>query len=130
VASIDAAHRQRKDAAGKPWLGIGYHFVIGNGQGMPDGKIEPTSRWTKQLAGAHAGHNAQNENGIGICLVGDFTDVPPTPKQLASVKDLVAVLSKEYAIGPRNIVPHSELRATQCPGRLFPLEDVRAAARP
>ena len=32
VASIHADHRRRVDAAGNPWLGIGYHFVIGNGR--------------------------------------------------------------------------------------------------
>ena len=31
VASINASHQERKGPSGKRWLGIGYHFVIGNG---------------------------------------------------------------------------------------------------
>src|SRR5437870_125474 len=45
VEGIDREHRQRKDAAGQPWQGIGYHFVIGNSQGMADGLVQPTFRW-------------------------------------------------------------------------------------
>ncbi|MEZ6045526.1 MAG: hypothetical protein R3C11_08100 [Planctomycetaceae bacterium] len=45
VESIHETHLKRRDKNGNPWLsGIGYHFVIGNGQGMEDGDIEPTFR--------------------------------------------------------------------------------------
>ena len=53
--SIHQEHLKRKDKEGNSWLGIGYHFVIGNGNGMADGEIEPTFRWRQQLQGAHAG---------------------------------------------------------------------------
>ncbi len=52
VGSIDAVHRRQKDRAGRPWLGIGYHFVIGNGNPLADGDIRPTFRWLQQLPGA------------------------------------------------------------------------------
>src|SRR6185369_5851266 len=68
VETIDENHRARTDSSGRPWLGIGYHFVIGNGQGMADGLVEPTFRWNDQLHGAHAGDQIHNEYGIGICL--------------------------------------------------------------
>ena len=55
VASIDAVHRLKRDLKGNPWLGIGYHFVVGNGHKMADGEVQPTFRWLQQLAGAHAG---------------------------------------------------------------------------
>ena len=45
VASIHEEHLRRKDKNGNAWLGIGYHFVIGNGSGMDDGEIEPTFRF-------------------------------------------------------------------------------------
>ena len=80
----------RKDAQGNPWLGIGYHFVIGNGRGMEDGQVEPTFRWKQQLAGAHAGQRRHNESGIGICLIGNFDEAPPTAKQLSALKELLA----------------------------------------
>jgi len=127
VDAIDAAHRQRTDEAGRPWLGIGYHFVIGNGNGMPDGLIEPTFRWTQQLHGAHAGDRIHNETGIGICLVGDFEESPPTERQLASLKQLVSMLRKQFDISSDHLVGHGSLKPTACPGRFFPLQEVIAA---
>lgn len=124
IESIDAEHRQRRDALGAPWLGIGYHFVIGNGQGMPDGLIEPTFRWRQQLHGAHAAVRSFNERGIGICLIGDFTQTAPTPKQIAATRQLLDDLSERYKIAPERILRHSEIVATECPGDKFPLDQV------
>lgn len=126
VETIDAEHRKRKDAAGNAWLGIGYHFVIGNGHGLADGVIEPTFRWRRQLAGAHAGTNQQNESGIGICLIGNFNDAEPTPRQLAAVQDLVAALASQYRLDRMAVVRHLDVRATECPGRNFPFDRVVA----
>ena len=124
VESIDDTHRQRKDGAGNPWRGIGYHFVIGNGQGMTDGAVVPTFRWREQTSGAHAGVKEYNEEGIGICLIGNFAEQPPTDAQLVTVRQLVAYLKGAYKIESRNVVGHAKVKATECPGRLFPLSDV------
>ena len=127
VASLDATHRRRVDSAGKPWLGIGYHFVVGNGQGMADGLVEPTFRWRQQLAGAHAGEARTNETGIGICLIGNFQETTPSGRQLAATKSLVAALATHYQIPRGRVLLHQDVRATECPGRLFPVADVLAA---
>lgn len=124
VASIDESHRNRKDKAGNPWLGIGYHFVIGNGQGMGDGEIEPTFRWKQQMHGAHAGVEDYNQHGIGIVLVGNFEKEPPSPAQLAAVKRLVGVLKADYGINSDHVVGHGSVKATACPGKYFPLAEV------
>ncbi len=124
VASIDAAHRRKKDSGGKPWLGIGYHFVVGNGHSMADGEIQPTFRWQRQLAGAHAGKREQNEHGIGICLIGNFDMAPPTEKQLVSLAALLKTLSTRYAISPTQVLRHRDVSPTLCPGRLFPWKQV------
>lgn len=124
VESIHATHRQRRDAVGNPWQGIGYHFVIGNGRGMDDGEIEATFRWRQQLAGAHAGVGDYNKAGIGICLVGNFESHPPTSKQLGSLRALIDVLCRQYAIPAQHVLRHGDVRATACPGRLFSLKDV------
>ncbi|MEJ7595664.1 MAG: peptidoglycan recognition family protein, partial [Planctomycetaceae bacterium] len=71
VESIHEEHLNRRDAEGNPWLGIGYHFVIGNGQGMPDGTVQATFRWQEQIQGAHSGSEVFNARGIGICLIGN-----------------------------------------------------------
>lgn len=121
VESIHEAHIARE------WLGIGYHFVIGNGNGMTDGAIEPTFRWREQLHGAHAGSDEYNQHGIGIALVGNFENHPPTAAQLAAIKRLVAVLKSEYEIDSERVIGHSEVKATACPGKQFPLQEVREA---
>lgn len=128
VESIHEAHLRRKDSAGRPWMGIGYHFVIGNGNGMPDGEIESTFRWKQQLHGAHAGGTKPefNELGIGIALIGNFQKKPPTEQQLRSVKRLVRSLAQDYRIASSNIIGHKDIRTTECPGELFPLQDVVA----
>jgi N-acetylmuramoyl-L-alanine amidase len=124
VESINEAHLKRKDRDGHSWLGIGYHFVIGNGQGMGDGEVEATFRWREQLAGAHAGDEDYNQHGIGVVLVGNFEQTTPTAAQLESVKRLVGFLKKECNITSDRIVGHREIKATACPGSLFPLAEV------
>ncbi|MCA9036112.1 MAG: N-acetylmuramoyl-L-alanine amidase [Planctomycetaceae bacterium] len=128
VESIHENHRRRRDAMGNPWLGIGYHFVIGNGNGMPDGHIAPTFRWQEQIHGAHSGNAEFNMRGIGICLIGHFEENQPTALQLSSAKRLIKTLSIRYNIGGSQIVGHSAVRATSCPGKLFPMQEMRESA--
>jgi len=129
VESIHAAHLKRKDSQGRPWKGIGYHFVIGNGNGMPDGQVESTFRWRTQIHGAHAGKREYNEYGIGIALVGNFEEEPPSEAQLRAVKRLVATLKRAYDIPSNEVVGHNDVRATACPGKYFPLAKVSRAER-
>jgi len=124
VSSIDRVHRQRI-ANGRHWLGIGYHFVIGNGQGMPDGQVESTFRWTRQIEGAHAGVADYNQYGIGIALIGNFETRPPTAAQLAAARQLVSALRTEYAISADRVIGHGDVKATACPGRFFSVSAIR-----
>lgn len=116
VESFDRTHKARG------WDGIGYHFVIGNGSGMGDGETVATFRWNEQRDGAHAGQRGFNARGIGICLVGNFTESPPTPKQLAAFDRLVAALNAGLALSEPRPIPHGRVKATQCPGPLFPAD--------
>jgi len=124
VKSIHAEHLKRT-TNGKPWLGIGYHFVIGNGKGMADGAVEATFRWRDQLHGAHAGKQVQNQHGIGIALVGHFDRQPPSPAQLASLRRLVSHLKTTHAIPATGLIGHGEIKKTACPGKLFPLAKLK-----
>ncbi len=107
--------------------GCGYHFVIGNGTGSRDGQIEVSQRWNNQKQGAHT-RNARthdaDEYGIGICLVGDFDQQPPSARQIAATQALIAYLSKRYNISSSNVRTHAHLAATKtvCPGKYFPSE--------
>jgi len=115
AALFDQWHRKRG------WDELGYHFVINNGRGGPDGRIEVGSRWRKQKWGAHTGgtpNNEYNNHGIGICLVGNYMTGLPTPVQLASLRRLVESLMAAYDIPRRNIIGHRDApnTSTQCPG--------------
>jgi N-acetyl-anhydromuramyl-L-alanine amidase AmpD len=121
---IDAEHRKILGING-----CGYHFVIGNGTGSRDGQIEVSQRWINQKQGAHT-RNARthdaDEYGIGICLVGDFDQQPPSAKQLAATKALIDYLNKRYNIAPEGLQTHAHLAATKtvCPGKFFPSEAI------
>lgn len=115
AARFDTIHRR------KGWDELGYHFVITNGQGGPDGAVQVGSRWIKQKHGAHCGGtpgNEYNEVGIGICLVGNFNDHMPTEAQLASLDELVEFLATYCDITPRNVIAHRDApnAATDCCG--------------
>lgn len=125
VESIHQEHLKRRDANGFHWLGIGYHFVIGNGHGMPDGSVQSTFRWKEQIHGAHSGNELFNTRGIGICLIGNFEEGPPTKSQLESLKRLIKVLSDRHRVTPENLMGHSAIKATACPGKHFRLDEVR-----
>ncbi len=113
--SFDKYHREELG-----WLGVGYHFVIGNGRGTDDGVVEPTFRWQKQIHGAHAGVDKYNQHGIGICLVGNLADDYPTKKQMKSLVALVNDLQKRCNIPTSRIMLHRHIKNTRCPGENFP----------
>lgn len=126
-ASIfEADHRKRGMSNG-----LGYHFVIDNGYGGEDGAVEIGPRWLKQLDGGHLKGDEINKTAIGICLVGDFTKAPPTPKQIASLKALLLHLTRISLITPGQIKPHHAMpgQATECPG-LFPVDALVQSLQP
>ncbi len=112
---------------GRGWDALGYHFVIGNGQGYPDGKVYVGERWPKQMHGAHCKtkSNFYNDHGIGICLIGDLNKHKPTAKQEAALANLLAFLSQKCGIPKSKIHTHGGVtHATECPGRHFSLTKV------
>lgn len=116
AAGFDKAHRSRG------FEELGYHFVITNGDGGPDGNVEVGSRWRKQKWGAHTGgtpDNEYNNHGIGICLVGNFDEYSPSVKQLASLRKLLLFLCETYNVDPSNVIGHQDGPncATACPGK-------------
>jgi N-acetyl-anhydromuramyl-L-alanine amidase AmpD len=112
---FDRAHRARG------WDELGYHFVICNGNGGEDGRIQVGSRWTKQKWGAHCKtpDNRYNDYGIGICLVGDTEKSRPTAAQLASLARLTSYLADRYDIPASCVIGHGEApgTSTNCPGK-------------
>ena len=108
---------------GHKWKGVGYDFVIGNGKGSGDGQVEVTFRWREQIAGAHCGgtpNNWANVDGIGICLVGNFSKGVPTSRQMQSLVKLIRYLQQRYNIPSSRIYGHKDTpgynNGTSCPG--------------
>src|SRR5687768_17291061 len=125
AVSFDKYHREHNG-----WHSLGYHFVIGNGDGARNGQVESGPRWVRQETGAHAGVLKFNEEGIGICLVGDFQQTRPTPQQLESTARLVSWLMRTYRIPASNVIGHNVAKGgrTSCPGRYFNIAQVRSMA--
>ena len=119
ASTIDALHYRR----GFP-NGLGYHFLIDNGtQGKVAGQIEVGPRWIKQANGAHANAAGMNEKGIGIALIGNFSETHHVPEQqLNSLVFLVNALRKHYGIPLEHVIRHGEVpgKNTECPGIYFP----------
>lgn len=99
--------------------GLGYHFVIGNGNGSGDGQVEIGSRWINQINGAHAGVQEYNHYGIGICLVGNFNESYPTTAQMDSPLALIQNLQERCSISSENVILHRHCKETDCPGKDF-----------
>ena len=115
------------------WVGIGYDFVIGNGNGSSNGQVEVTFRWQQQKTGAHCKTdytNWANKDAIGICLVGNFNKTSPTSRQTSSLLRLVRFLSKRYNIPKSRIYGHNTTprhnTATDCPGKRFPMANFKS----
>ena len=115
---IDRLHRRRGFTNG-----LGYHFLIDNGTlGRGDGEIEVGHRWRDQMDGAHCDAANMNHQGIGICLVGDFTNKSPSPAQMESLVFLVEQLESYYRIPINHVLRHKDVpgKHTACPGDRFP----------
>lgn len=120
VRDMDRYHRERRRMVN----GLGYHFVIGNGNGMRDGEIGIGPRWRRQQDGGHLASMAQNRYSIGICLVGNFEQTRPTVRQIESLRALVLYLQQRSGIPRSQVTTHTRInvRPTACPGRHFPTE--------
>lgn len=125
ASTIDKYHRDNRG-----WInGLGYHFLIGNGNGARDGQIEVGNRWNRQIDGAHAGNGEYNKHGVGICLIGNFEDEYPTNSQISSLLYLINYLQERCNIPKENVIMHKTFRKTACPGRHFPYNKVMARLR-
>ncbi len=103
--------------------GLGYHFIIGNGNGLGDGVTHVGYRWNEQLPGAHvAGALGQvhNQHSIGICLVGNGDRRSFTEAQMSRLISLVQRLQQELRIPADEVYLHQDLaEGVSSPGRFF-----------
>lgn len=127
VADIDSWHRANKWHRADFWrikkgfnkdlTSIGYHFVI-----YTDGTVH-TGRHVDEIGAHVAEHNC---NSIGICMIGKDKF---SPKQWASLKQLVSDLTVNIKTGPHNhnvrIKGHYEFDTAIAQGKTCPNFDVK-----
>ena len=137
----DAETLDRQDV-GRGLTGLGYHFVIGNGQGLGDGAVHVGYRWNRQLAGAHVADSRRvradgitptglnqaqtddfNRHSIGICLVGNGNKRQFSARQIRELLGLVRTLQREMSISADRVHLHSDLAPVASPGLHFPVAE-------
>ena len=108
--------------------GSAYHFVITNGRGGPDGRIQVSQQWTEQKTqrayGIGRGLSSAGST-IRICLIGDFREGSPGPMQLSQLEALLRSLQQRCGIGAGNISLAVSARAGASQWNLFPLAKLR-----
>ena len=122
-------HRDRQP--GDPTDAIPYHYVIGNGNGIPMGQVEAGWRTDIHLWGTHVSerNTARNFFGLGVCLVGNFEQSDVPAEQFDSLVTLSRQLMNRYGIPLANVVGHGKIdgELTKCPGARFPFDKLRNA---
>lgn len=103
------------------WSDIGYNFVI-----LPDGRCEEGRPLYRP--GAHCVDGHRNFIGIGICLVGNFSQTEGVPEaQLSGLLDKIESLLAAFHLNLADVELHRGVpgAATECPGRYFPEDLLR-----
>jgi hypothetical protein len=106
------------------WRDIGYNFVIErNGLVVPGRSLDQP--------GAHCLADGMNKKGIGVALIGNLEEHPPWQEQVEALIELMARLMQQHRIPAQNVLGHREVpgAATACPGKYFPLAEVREKVR-
>lgn len=91
--------------------GITYHFCT-----TADGKAYQTQPLT--VTAAHAGQNSIDS--VGVCLIGNFTNVPPPEAQLDATASVVAYLLTTLQLDISQVIGYSEIANVGSPGATLP----------
>lgn len=109
AAQIDSWHK------GNGWSGIGYHFFIRRDGSIYRGRPE----WA---TGAHA--SGKNSESIGVCVEGNYEiETTMSKSQREAVKEVLKYLKSKYPNA--TIKGHREVGATGCPGKYYPLSEMK-----
>lgn len=112
--SVEVIHNYHRNHNG--WAGIGYHWFV-----RKDGKIYEGR--SEKYAGAHC--LSINSTSIGICAEGNFNEEIMPEVQKQSIVELIADIKTRYNI--KWIKGHKEIINTSCPGKNFPINEIKNA---
>lgn len=112
VCTAAQVHQWHKENG---WSGIGYHFFVRkNGEIYRGRPIDKT--------GAHV--SGMNNCAIGVCAEGDYDREHTMPAvQKCAIKELLKHLKSIYP--EAEIVGHGEIGASDCPGKYYPLAEMK-----
>ena len=99
------------------WAGIGYHFFVRKNGEIYRGR----PIWS---LGAHV--QGKNNVSVGVCAEGDYASADKTmpTAQKKALKELVTYLKGMYPSA--KIVGHGEIGNSDCPGRYYPLDEMKS----
>ena len=98
------------------WTGIGYHFFV-----RKDGTIycgRPIN-----VVGAHV--QGMNSCSVGICAEGDYHTKKRHATSTKEIYYRVMSISKKNYYPNAKIVGHREIGDSNCPGRYYPLDEIK-----
>ena len=87
---------------------IGYHFVVDYAGRVWEGRS--LGYW-----GAHV--SGQNDQNVGVMLLGNFEMQRPSKEQLDALQKMVLALRTRFNVRPGRVYGHIDLGKTLCPGR-------------
>lgn len=113
--TVERTHRYFIESKG--WNGIAYNYYIQkNGRafyGRSDEKQE--------YVGAHAG-KVWNGKSLGVCFEGNFELERISESHFSLGVEVVTELCRKHKLKANDILPHSAVSKTVCPGSNFPME--------
>ena len=113
LQSVETIHAYHKN---KGWAGIGYQYYVRKDGSIYKGRPE-------EYAGAHC--PGINSISIGICAEGDYNNETMPEVQKQAIIELIADIKSRYNI--KWVKGHREILATSCPGKNYPLDEIRNA---
>lgn len=102
IRRIENYHRN-----GRKWCAIGYHYIVGKDGRVYEGR-------PARYQGAHV--LSENENNLGISIVGDFQSHLPNARQLAALRAFLDDMRDKYRVSKRGVYGHRDLNKSICPG--------------
>ncbi len=111
----------KRNHLSRGWRDIGYNYIIERNGVLETGR-------SPAIPGAHCKADNMNFKSIGIALIGNFENHPPTKKQIDAAIKLIKSLLIKFNIPMKNILGHKEVigAKTLCPGHFFPLEKFKS----
>lgn len=104
------------------WRDVGYNFVIER-----DGRV--VNGRSLDMPGAHCLAAGMNHRSIGVALIGNLGNHPPTRPQVETLPSLLRSLMRKFGVPPEHVLGHREVpgAATACPGRFVGMDALRRA---